>query len=192
MVCRRFRCNRDDERNDELTSYAVLSNRVTARRCKPARAAICLSIVGHDQEGQCPPLSRHLARSGGFSLTILNLWRCHCWRVVLGDVPFLPAVGDTPCTSVASRTLGKMRPGFWPNSGSRFPDGVGCGNRDPEYCFETGCRFPNGAQLESASQFEASKRDAVSARHNRRDCVARRFRYSPKISVASSSWVSTT
>ena len=40
------------------------------------------------------------------------------------------------------RVVGKMRPGFWPNSGSRFPDGVGCGKRDPEYCSETGCRFP--------------------------------------------------
>ncbi len=94
-------------------------------------------------------------------------------EVAVGDVPFLPAVGDTPCASVASRTLGKMRPGFWPNSGSRFPDGVGCGNRDPEYCSETGCGFPDAPQTESASHFGAPKRDALSAWKNCRSCVER-------------------
>lgn len=94
-------------------------------------------------------------------------------EVAVGDVPFLPAVGDTPCASVASRTLGKMRPGFWPNSGSRFPDGVGCGNRDPEYCSETGCGFPDAPQTESASHFGAPKRDALSAWKNCRSCVKR-------------------
>ena len=113
-------------------------------------------------------------------------------KVALGDVPFLPAVGDTPCTGVASRTLGKMRPGFWPNSGSRFPDGVGCGKCDPENRSETGCRFPNRPQTESASHSGAPKRDALSARQNRYGCVERRLCYSPKISSASSSWVSTT
>ena len=118
----------------------------------------------------------------------------------LGDVPFLPAVGDTPLVhmnlsplfSVASWVLGKMRAGIWANSGSQFPDGVGCGKCDPEYCSKTGCRFPNGAQPENASQFEVSKRDAFSARQHRRDLAARQLRYSPKISAASSSWVSTT
>ena len=88
----------------------------------------------------------------------------------LGDVLFLPAVGDTPCASVA-RVLGKPRPGFWPNSGSHFPDGVGCGKCDPEYCSETGCGFPDASQTESASHSGAPKRDALSARKNCRSCV---------------------
>ena len=94
-------------------------------------------------------------------------------KAVLGDVPFLLAVGDTPCAGVASRTLGKMRPGFWPNSGSRFPDEAGCGNRDPEYCSETGYGFPDAPQTESASHFGAPKRDALSALKNCRSCVKR-------------------
>ena len=110
----------------------------------------------------------------------------------LGDVPFLPAVGDTPWEVGASWVLGKMWPGFWPNSGSRFPDGVGCGKCDPEYCSETGCRFPDKAQPESASHSEAAKRDALSARQNLCSRVERQPRYSPRISAASSSWVSTT
>ena len=167
-----------------------MPNAVTARRCKPARAAICLSIVGHDQEGQCPPLSRHLARPGGFSLPILYLRRCH--GAAVGDVPFLPAVGDTPCASAASRTFGKMWTGFWLNSGSRFPDGAGCGKCDPEYCSKTGCGFPDGAQPESVSHFEASKRVALSARRNCRGCTTRQLRYSPRINAASSAWLSTT
>lgn len=71
------------------------------------------------------------------------------------------------------RVLGKPRPGFWPNSGSHFPDGVGCGKCDPEYCSETGCRFPDAPQTESASHSGAPKRDALSARQNRCGCVKR-------------------
>ena len=69
------------------------------------------------------------------------------------------------------RVLGKPRPGFWPNSGSHFPDGVGCGKCDPEYCSETGCRFSDAPQTESASHSGAPKRDALSARKNCRSCV---------------------
>lgn len=65
----------------------------------------------------------------------------------------------------------EKRPGFWPNSGSRFPDGVGCGKCDPEYCSETGCGFPDVPQTESASHSGAPKRDALSARKNCRSCV---------------------
>lgn len=70
--------------------------------------------------------------------------------------------------------------GAWSGKTSEVP----C---DPEFCLETGCRFPDGAQPESTSQFGTSKRDALSARQNRRDCVSRWLRYSPRISAASSS-----
>ena len=62
------------------------------------------------------------------------------------------------------RVLGKPRPGFWPNSGSHFPDGVGCGKCDPEFRLRMGYSFPNRVQPETATQFEASKRDELSAR----------------------------
>lgn len=88
----------------------------------------------------------------------------------LGDVPFLPVVGDTPCASVASSAW-EDATRFWPNSGSHFPDGVGCGKCDPEYCSETGCGFPDASQTESASHSGAPKRDALSARKNCRSCV---------------------
>ena len=61
-------------------------------------------------------------------------------------------------------TCRKVRPTIWPNSGMRFPVGAPSGNCDPEYRLRTGCGFPNRAQSETATQFEASKRDAVSAR----------------------------
>lgn len=82
----------------------------------------------------------------------------------LGDVPVLPAVGDTLWEVGASQALGEIQPGIWPNSGSRFPDGAGCGKCGPEYCSKKGCRFPDGAQPESVSRSGASKRDALSAR----------------------------
>lgn len=46
----------------------------------------------------------------------------------------------------------------------RFPAEAPSGNYDPEFRLRTGYVFPNRAQSESATQFEASKRDAVSAR----------------------------
>lgn len=46
----------------------------------------------------------------------------------------------------------------------RFPVGASSGNYDPEYRLRTGHAFPNSAQPETATQFEAAKRDAVSAR----------------------------
>ena len=46
----------------------------------------------------------------------------------------------------------------------RFPAGAPSGNCDPEFRLRTGYAFPNRAQPETASQFGASKRDAVSAR----------------------------
>ena len=102
---------------------------------------------------------------------------CGVAMVVIGaalrDVPFLTAVGDAPCTSVALWVIGKMWPGFWPNSGPRFPDEMGCGKCDPEYCFKTGCSFPDALQTESASHSGAPKRDALSARKNCRSRVRR-------------------
>ena len=61
-------------------------------------------------------------------------------------------------------TCRKVRPTIWSNSGTRFPVGAPSGKCDPEYRLRTGCGFPNRAQSEAASQFEASKRDAASAR----------------------------
>ena len=58
----------------------------------------------------------------------------------------------------------KVRPTIWSNSGTRFPVGAPSGNCDPEFRLRTGYAFPNRAQRETAAQFEASKRDAVSAR----------------------------
>ena len=58
----------------------------------------------------------------------------------------------------------KVRPTIWSNSGTRFPVGAPSGNCDPEYRLRTGYAFPNRVQPETATQFEASKRDAVSAR----------------------------
>ena len=112
-------------------------------------------------------------------------------KVAAGDVPFLPAFGDTPCASAVSNAR-ESATRFWPNSGLRFPDGVGCGKCDPENRSETGCRFPNRPQTESASHSGAPKRDALSAQKNCRSRVKRQLRYSPRINVASSAWVSTT
>lgn len=48
-------------------------------------------------------------------------------------------------------------------TGTQFPQ-QGCfGKRIPEYRLRAGYAFPNRAQPETATQFEASKRDAVSA-----------------------------
>ena len=91
-------------------------------------------------------------------------------RQHLGTFLFCRQLG-TLLVPALHRVLGKPRPGFWPNSGSHFPDGVGCGNCDPEYCSETGCGFPDESQTESASHSGAPKRDALSARKNCRSCV---------------------
>ena len=80
-----------------------------------------------------------------------NLLRNIAKRVQQGGSPF-------------AITCRKARPTIWLNSGSRFPVGAPNGNCDPEYRLRTGCSFPNRAQSETATQFEASKRDAVSAR----------------------------
>ena len=61
-------------------------------------------------------------------------------------------------------TCRKLRPTIWSNSGMRFPAEAPSGNYDPEYRLRTGHAFPNRAQTETASQFGASKRDAVSVR----------------------------
>ena len=58
----------------------------------------------------------------------------------------------------------KAHPTIWSNSGMRFPVGASSGNYDPEYRLRTGHAFPNRAQPETATQFGASKRDAVSVR----------------------------
>lgn len=61
-------------------------------------------------------------------------------------------------------TCWKAHPTIWPNSGMRFPVGAPGGNCDPEFRLRMGYSFPNRVQPETATQFEASKRDAVSAR----------------------------
>ena len=80
-----------------------------------------------------------------------NLLRNIAKRVQQGGGPF----------AIACR---KARPTIWPNSGMRFPFGTPSGKRIPEFRLRTGYVFPNRAQSESAAQFEASKRDVVSAR----------------------------
>ena len=79
-----------------------------------------------------------------------NLLRNIAKRVQQGGSPF-------------AITCRKLRPTIWSNSGTRFPVGAPSGKRDPEYRLRTGHAFPNRAHSESATQFEASKRDAVSA-----------------------------
>ena len=80
-----------------------------------------------------------------------NLLRNIAKRVQQGGSPF-------------AITCRKARPTIWSNFGMRFPVGASSGNYDPEYRLRTGYAFPNRAQTETATQFEASKRDAVSAR----------------------------
>lgn len=88
----------------------------------------------------------------------------------LGTFLFCRQLG-TLLAPALHRMLGKMRAGFWANNGLRFPDGSGSGKRDPEYCSETGCGFPDAPQTESAPHSGAPKRDALSARKNCRSCV---------------------
>lgn len=78
-----------------------------------------------------------------------NLLRNIAKRVQQGGAPF----------AITNR---KVRPTIWPNSGMRFPAEAPSGNCDPEFRLRTGYAFPNRAQPETVSQFEASKRDAVS------------------------------
>ena len=80
-----------------------------------------------------------------------NLLRNIAKRVQQGGSPF----------AIACR---KLRPTIWSNSGMRFPVGASSGNYDPEYRLRTGHAFPNRAQSETATQFGASKRDAVTVR----------------------------
>jgi len=183
VVCRRFRNQRDDECHDELGELHGSSLRRFAKRRN------CPTLRGHQSDNlsfkRRGMTRRSMPRLFHANLFVLDVARCPSstrdvtiagvviGKAVLGDVPFLPAVGDTPCAGVASRTLGKMRPGFWPNSGSHFPDGVGCGKCDPEYCSETGCGFPDASQTESASHSGAPKRDVLSAWKNCRSYVKR-------------------
>ncbi len=90
----------------------------------------------------------------------------------LGTFLFCRQLG-TLLVPALHRVFGKPRPGFWPNSGSHFPNGVGCGKCDPEYCSETGCGFPDASQTESASHSGAPKRDVLSAWKNCRSYVKR-------------------
>lgn len=80
-----------------------------------------------------------------------NLLRNIAKRVQQGGSPF-------------AITCRKVRPTIWSNSGTRFPVGAPSGNCDPEFRLRTGYAFPNRAQPETATQFGASKRDAVSVR----------------------------
>ncbi|GEM_PF-3413321 len=79
----------------------------------------------------------------------------------LGDVPFLPAVGDTPCASVASSArenvdrflaefrvevsgwggLRKVRPGLLLQNGMQFPRRASNGKRIPFRSSKPGCAF---------------------------------------------------
>ena len=83
-------------------------------------------------------------------------------------------------------------PGYPENALVPYPVIVAATKCDPENHSETGCRFPDVPQTESASHSGAPKRDALSAQKNCRSRVERQPRYSPRISVASSAWVSTT
>ena len=178
MVCRRFRNQRDDECHDELGELHGSSLRRFAKRrnCPTLRAAQDDNL-SFKRRGMTRRSMPRLFHANLFALVPARCPSSTCGvamvviEVAVGDVPFLPAVGDTPCASVASRTLGKIWPGFWSNSGSRFPDGVGCGKCDPEYCSKTGWRFPDAPQTESASHSGAPKRDALSARKNCRSYV---------------------
>ena len=80
-----------------------------------------------------------------------NLLRNIAKRVQQGGSPF----------AIACR---KVRPTIWSNSGMCFPVGAPSGNCDPEFRLRTGYAFPNRAQLETAPQFGASKRDVISVR----------------------------
>ena len=79
-----------------------------------------------------------------------NLLRNIAKRVQQGGGPF-------------AITCRKVRPTIWSNSGTRFPVGAPSGNCGPEFRLRMGYSFPNRVQPETATQFEASKRDTVSA-----------------------------
>ena len=74
-----------------------------------------------------------------------NLLRNIAKRVQQGGSPF-------------AITCRKVRPIISSNSGTRFPVRAPSGNCDPEFRLRTGYAFPNSAQPETATQFEASKR----------------------------------
>lgn len=180
-----------------------MPNRVTARRCKPARAAICLSIVGHDQEGQCPPLSRHLARSGGFSLTFPNLWRYHgghrghscgawgrscsagSWGHSLGGWCISGARGNTARYLAEFRVavsgwggLRKVRPGILLQKGMPFPRWGSTGKRVPLWSVKTGCAFRAG-RIVATEQNASLVTRPRSARRVRPGCPLRSRRRRP-------------
>ena len=89
------------------------------------------------------------------------------------------------------RMLGKIRAGIWPNSGRGFRMGWVAESATRNIALKRDAVSRQGS-TESASHSEAAKRDALSARQNLCSRVERQPRYSPRISAASSSWVSTT
>ncbi len=93
----------------------------------------------------------------------------------LGDVPFLPAVGDTLWVWLV----------YW-----RCIERSG--KCDPVFGRIVGRGFRMGWVAESATRNIALKRDALSARQNRYSRVEQQPCYSPSTSATSSSCVSTT
>ncbi len=196
MVCRRLRQLRDDGCNAELVRYGVLPNAVTARRCKPARAAICLSIVGHDQKVNALLFQGTLLALAGF--------RCRCQNNGVS----LAGLGGTCTCGVAIAA----EDGSWGRSLRQRC--IECsGKYEPVFGRIAGRGFRMGWVAESATRNIALKRDADSpTRLNRkahpilrrqngtrfpRDRIAaaeskQQPRYSPSTSATSSSWVSTT
>ena len=198
MVCRRLCQLRDDGCNAELGELrGSLLRRFTKRRNGPTLQArqsgnLPFNFGGMIKRSMPPCFKAPCSLWRAFAVVAkTTAFPCSSWMRHLGTFLFCRQLG-TLLAPALHRMLGKIRAGIWPNSGSRFPDGVGCGKCDPEYCSETGCRFPDKAQPESASHSEAAKRDALSARQNLSSRVERQPRYSPRISAESSSWVSTT
>ena len=71
----------------------------TALAVSPLPAALpWLALTRARPEGQRPFVSRHLVSNAARSLSVLYLRRCLAPNVALGDVLFLLAVWDIPCT----------------------------------------------------------------------------------------------
>ena len=194
MVCRRFRNQRDDECHDELGEL----RRFTKRRN-------CSTLRGHQSDNLSFKEDGMTRRSipSSFHANLFALVPARCpsstcgvamvvIEAALGDVPFLPAVGDTPCINAVSNARENATRFF-----GRIP----------------GRGFRMGRVAETATRNIAPQRDAVSPmglkrkarpipelqngmRFPRGRIVAAALsgvaRYSPKISSASSSCVSTT
>ena len=163
MVCRRFRNQRDDECHDELGEL----RRFTKRRN-------CSTLRGHQSDNLSFKEDGMTRRSmpSSFHANLFALVPARCpsstcdvamvvIEAALGDVPFLPAVGDTPCINAASNArenatrflaefrvavsgwggLRKPRPGILLHNGMPFPRWGSSGKRVPFRSSKTGCAF---------------------------------------------------